>query len=116
MNGRLPSPEAFSLHVGSIFLLSLTEDSTLAALCLCEVEQWHRGEFLGCSLRFSGPDLGRPAHDTYQLEHAHLGVFSLFLGPVVDGTAKAGEVCYQAVITRLKPHRSNLPKEIEGHE
>lgn len=94
----LPAPEALAALAGSDFALSLPGEPAPATLRLQGVTQ-QQGRFHTCSLRFTGPDLGRPAHATYTLAHPRLGRFQLFLGPVMGG--EAGTVCYQAVITRL---------------
>lgn len=94
----LPAPEALAALAGSDFALGLPGAPAPATLRLHSVTQ-QQGRFHTCSLHFTGPDLGRPAHATYTLAHPRLGRFQLFLGPVMGG--EAGTVCYQAVITRL---------------
>ena len=95
----LPTPEALAALAGSSdFTLSLPGEPAPAALRLHSVTQ-QQGRVHTCSLHFTGPDLGRPAHATYTLAHPRLGRFQLFLGPVMGG--EAGTSCYQAVITRL---------------
>jgi ribosomal protein S18 acetylase RimI-like enzyme len=93
-----PDAEDFSLLVGTDFRLHL---DGLASVAL-HLQDAHTVQGLHtrtCSLYFTGPDIGRPAHDTYQLFHERLGRFALFMGPVMG--APAGQVGYQALYTRV---------------
>nr|WP_216295681.1 N-acetyltransferase [Delftia acidovorans]MCA1071694.1 hypothetical protein [Delftia acidovorans] len=93
-----PEPEEFAGQVGTDFALQLGGAAPLALrLEKATVGQGLRTQH--CSLRFTGPDIGRPAHGTYLLSHKHLGRFALFLGPVMD--AAPGQTTYQALITRM---------------
>ena len=103
--GPLPPAQDFAPWVGTDFVLVLPRGASAASLRLVEVTPWKGQRNQVCSLHFTGPDIGRPAHDTYTLVHPHLGRFPLFLGPVTGGAA--GDLSYQAVITRLNP----LPEE-----
>lgn len=119
MNAKLPLTAEFVAQIGSQFLVHPESESTPVVLKLLQVEPLGRSGHEGCSLRFSGPDLGDFAHRTYLLQHASLGVFQLFLGPVVFGRQSnpaAGELCYQAIINRPKPGHHNPPKETRQHE
>ncbi|MPM55145.1 hypothetical protein SDC9_101938 [bioreactor metagenome] len=102
---RMPTPEDFVDLVGTDFTLHLN-DSPLVTLRLEEATVTHGLHTQQCSLCFVGPDIERPAHETYLLSHASLGCFALFLGPVM-GVARTstanvalGQTCYQALITR----------------
>ncbi len=100
---QTPDIEALASQTGTDFQLSLPggDGRLLATLRLQEATHRQGAHGPGCSLRFTGPDVGHPAHATYTLAHPRLGRFPLFLGPVMGGAA--GEVCYQAIVTRLSP-------------
>lgn len=104
-----PGMEDLAAETGTDFQLSQPggDGSLLATLRLQEATHRQGAHGLGCSLRFTGPDLGRPAHATYTLAHPRLGRFPLFLGPVMDGAA--GDMCYQAIVTRLTPPPTKEP-------
>ena len=103
-----PDMEDLAAQAGTDFQLSLPggDGSLLATLRLQEAAHRQGAHGPGWSLRFTGPDVGRSAHATYTLAHPRLGRFPLFLGPVMDGAA--GEMCYQAIVTRRTPP---TPKE-----
>src|SRR5258708_710571 len=95
---RMPGLEDFTGLVGTDFALQLPGAAPVALRL--EKATVTQGLLASrCSLRFKGPDIGRPAHDTYLLSHERLGRFALFLGPVVD--AEPGQTSYQALITRM---------------
>jgi len=95
---RMPGLEDFTGLVGTDFALQLPGAAPVALRL--EKATVTQGLLASrCSLRFKGPDIGRPTHDTYLLSHERLGRFALFLGPVVD--AEPGQTSYQALITRM---------------
>lgn len=96
----LPTAHEFLDCTGSDFSLAHPTGGHLATLRLIRVLTWHTGVLQGCSLHFTGPHIGRPAHDTYVLWHKQLGGLSLFLGPVQAAQAQS-ECLYEAVITHL---------------
>lgn len=100
-NLPIPSAEDFAATLDSSFTLMHLGGGVLATLRLTDVQVEHAGSMQICSVHFRGPDIGRSAHDNYLLAHPRLGRFSLFLGPVMGGAA--GELLYQAVITRTPP-------------
>ena len=103
---QMPEPEVFATLVGTDFTLQLNH----AAPVLLRLQQATSGQGLHhahCSLRFTGPDIGRPTHETYLLSHERLGRFALFLGPVMDNAT--AQTSYQALITRMQP-----PHQKEG--
>ena len=99
--GELPALQAFEPCVGTDFLLQRPGGEAAVPLRLADVVIRQRPGTHNGSLTFTGPDFGRSAHDTYVLVHPQLGRFPLFLGPVMGGAA--GELLYQAVITRTVP-------------
>lgn len=111
---RLPALDAFAACVGSTFELhdpaQLGCAAPLARLRLERATARQGRVAFSLSLDFTGPDIGRPAHTTYLLAHPVLGRFPLFLGPVMGGAA--GEIHYQATLTRLVPP----PEETTPHE
>lgn len=92
--------EAFVAAVGSPFLLRMPGGASLA-LTLMDVEPgrsrpgWER-----FSLLFDGPTPPTIPHLAYEVEHATLGTFPLFVGPV--GTDE-GSPPYEAVFNRRVP-------------
>ena len=111
---RLPGPDALAASTGSAFELhdptQLGCAAPLATLQLQRATQRQGRGVASLTLDFAGPDIGRPAHATYLLAHPLLGRFPLFLGPVMGGAA--GQVHYQATLTRLVPP----PEETTTHE
>lgn len=99
--GALPPVRDFEPCVDTDFFLQLPGGLPTVPLRLTEIASWRKHGARGCSLHFTGPDIGRPAHDSYVLVHPQLGRFPLFLGPVMGGVA--GELLYQAVIAHLDP-------------
>lgn len=93
-----PDGEDFGPLVGTDFRLHL-DGLAPVALRLQDARPVQGLHTRTCSLYFTGPDIGRPAHDTYQLFHERLGRFPLFMGPVMG--APAGQVGYQALYTRV---------------
>lgn len=99
--------ETFAPHVGTNFRLYRKGASKGHGLRLEEVFdnqarlksrrlKAHDGECF--SLYFRGPSAGDLPQETYRLEHASLGTFSLFLVP---GREESGGVLYEAVINHL---------------
>jgi Domain of unknown function (DUF6916) len=97
---------AFAACLNSRFTL-VTEDSARLSVELVEVADQlksskrtgaHRGVKENFSLAFKAPRDASLAQNTYQLEHAKLGKFNLFIGPVESG--KHGQI-YEAVINRI---------------
>jgi GNAT superfamily N-acetyltransferase len=111
---RLPGPDALAASTGSAFELhdpaQLGCAAPLATLQLQRATQRQGRGVASLTLDFAGPGIGRPAHATYLLAHPLLGRFPLFLGPVMGGAA--GQVHYQATLTRLVPP----PEETATHE
>ena len=111
---RLPGLDAFAACAGSTFELhdpaQLGCTVPLAPLRLERATTRQGRVAFSLSLDFTGPDIGRPAHATYLLAHPQLGRFPLFLGPVMGSAA--GEIHYQATLTRLVPP----PEETTPHE
>lgn len=102
-----PGIEDWAAQAGTDFQLCLPGGDA-ATLRLQDAAHRQGAQGTTCSLRFTGPDIGRPAHATYTLAHPRLGRFPLFLGPVMGGVA--GEVCYQAIVTRpIPPHTTKEP-------
>jgi hypothetical protein len=91
---------AFRVAIGTPFVVRLP-DGTTVELTLVAVERgpsrpgWER-----FTLLFDGPAPATLPHLTYVVEHASLGTFPLFVGPVV---ADEGSPRYEAVFNRPAP-------------
>lgn len=91
---------AFAAAVGTPFLIRLADGASLE-LTLMDVEPgrsrpgWER-----FSLLFDGPTPPRIPSLAYRVEHATLGTFPLFVGPV---GADEGSPPYEAVFNRRVP-------------
>lgn len=96
----IPALADFELNIGSEFLLFLPQESAPAILRLDRIQDRSVAPYENFSLMFSGFLETVWPHDTYRISHPGLGDFLLFLGPVMGGGA--GEVRYQAVVSRLQ--------------
>lgn len=96
------SKSRFAPYVNSQFQVKSSQLETVK-VTLAEVADFcetagNGGECF--ALRFTGPVRGSFQQNTYEVEHAALGKFSLFLVPVGMRPAGARTVNYEAVINR----------------
>ena len=90
----------FDAAVGTPFTVHV-DDRPSVLLTLSQVERRPAPEGWECfALLFDGPAPALPQW-TYPVEHAAMGAFPLFLGPVAGGTSG---VSYEAVFNRLAPN------------
>jgi len=91
---------AFVAAVGTPFVLRLADGASLALTLLAVEPGRSRPGWERFSLLFDGPTPPTIPHLAYQVEHATLGTFPLFVGPI---SADEGSPPYEAVFNRRVP-------------